>query len=136
MARDDDVLAVAAGTGEPELVVVLAQLRVAGLAAPAAVARDHPLADDACAGSEPGDAVACLLDRAAPLVPRHEREGHPARIGQAAVENLEVGAADAGDVAADEHVARAWRRPVQLAKSDLVRPLDHDRLHALAPRLR
>ena len=81
-------------------------MRRALLAPRAPIARDHPLADDAVADREVVDALAQLRHRAAPLVPGDEREAHPARIRQPAVEDLEVGAADPGDVAADDDLAR------------------------------
>ena len=94
VAGHADELAVPARPREADLVVVQAELRVALLAPPATVARDHPLADHAFPDREIGHALAELGHGAAPLVARHEREAHPARVRQAAVEHLEIGAAD------------------------------------------
>lgn len=106
MARHDDVLAVTTAAREAELVVVLAELGLSGLAPRAAVARHDSLAHDAGARFNVGHALADLGDRAAPFVAGDDRESDPAGVGQTAVEHLEVGAADAGDMAADEHVTR------------------------------
>jgi phosphoglycolate phosphatase-like HAD superfamily hydrolase len=129
MARHEHELAVAAGAREPELVVVLAQLGVAGLAPATAIARDHPLTDDPVAWSEVAHPLAGLLDRAAPFVTGNDLEPYPARIGEMAVHDLEVRAADTGHAAADDDVPRAWNRPVEFDVRDLVRPLDEDGLH-------
>ena len=120
-------LAVPARPREADLVVVQAELRVALLAPPAPVARDHPLAHHPFPDLEIGHALAELGDGAAPLVARHEREVHPARVRQATVEHLEIGAAHPGDVAPDEHLARTGARCLELDQRDLVRPLDERR---------
>ena len=126
---DGHVLAVAAAAGEPDLVVVQTELGVALLAAAAAVAGDHPLADHSIADCEVADQLADLRNSAAPLVTRHEREAHPARVGEPPVQHLEIGAAHSGGVAPDEHLARAGSRRLELDVGDLVRPLDEDGLH-------
>jgi hypothetical protein len=133
VAGHEDVLAVAADAREAELVVVLAELRVARLAAPAAVTRDHPLADHAVSRLEVADALSGLGDRPAPFVARDDGEANPARIGQPAVDDLEVCAADPGDVAADDHLVGSGRRLLDLDVRDLVRALDDDGLHAAHP---
>ena len=104
-ARSDHQLAVAAAPREPELVVALAEVRVARAAPAADPAVAEALADDAVAGREIGHALPHLLDDAAPLVPGDARVAHPAPV-ELALEHLEVGAADAGQPAADEHVSR------------------------------
>ena len=129
MAGHADELAVPARPREADLVVVQAELRVALLAPPAPVARDHPLAHHPFPDLEIGDAFAELGDGAAPLVARHEREAHPARVREATVEHLEIGSAHPGDVAPDEHLARIGARCLELDQRDLVRPLDDDGLH-------
>jgi hypothetical protein len=126
---DGHVLAVAAAAREPDLVVVQTELRVAFLAAPAAVAGDHPLADHSIADLQVAHRLADLRDRAAPLVTRYERKAHPTRIGQPPVQHLQVGATHSGGVAPDEHFARAGSRRLELDVGDLVRPLDDDGLH-------
>ena len=129
------VFAVAAGTREADLVVVETELRVALLASAAPMARDHPLADDAVADLELGNPVAELRDRPAPLVPGDEREAHPAWVGEAAVQHLEIGSADPCDMAAHNDLAGTHGRRLQLDPVDLVRTLDDDRFHrATVPR--
>src|SRR5205814_5545790 len=73
VSRRDDELAVAAAAGEAEAVVVRTEMRVACLAAGAAVARDQPLAHDPLARLQVCDALADRRDRAAPLVSRNAR---------------------------------------------------------------
>jgi hypothetical protein len=90
---DAHVLAVPAAAREPDLVVALTQLRLAFLAAAAAVAGDDPLADDARTDREIVDTVADLGDRPAPFVARYEREADPLRV-DVTVEHLEIGPAD------------------------------------------
>jgi hypothetical protein len=90
---DAHVLAVSAAAREPDLVVVLAELRLALLAAAAAVAGDDPLADDAVTDREIVDTVAQFGDRPAPFVARNEREADPLRV-DVTVEHLEIGPAD------------------------------------------
>jgi hypothetical protein len=136
---DEDVLAISAAAREPELVVVQAQVRRALLAAAAPVARDHPLAHDAVTDREAVHALAELGDRAAPLVAGHEREAHPARIREPAMEHLEVGPADAGDVAAHDDVPRAGCRPLEIHERGFVRTLEENGFHrstVTPPRLR
>jgi hypothetical protein len=129
MPGDGHVFAVAAAARESDLVVVQTELGVALLAAAAAVAGDHPLADHSIADLQVAHRLADLRDRAAPLVTRYERKAHPARIGQPPVQHLEVGATHSGGVAPDEHFARAGSRRLELDVGDLVRPLDDDGLH-------
>ena len=107
MSRDEHVLAVPTLHGEPDLVVVEAELRRALLAAAAAVARDHPFAHDAVSDVEIRHPVAELGHRPAPLVPRDEREAQRGPRGEGAVQDLEVRAADARGVAANEHLPPA-----------------------------
>jgi hypothetical protein len=123
------VLAVPTGAREPDLVVVQAQLRLAFLAAAAAVAWDDPFADDAVTDGEVADVLTELGHGAAPLVPRDEREADPARVGESTVEHLEVRSADPGDVAPDDYFAHAHGRSLDVDIRDFVRPLDHDGLH-------
>src|SRR4029453_4901709 len=98
MPGDGHVLAVPAAAREADLVVVQTELGVALLAAAAAVAGDHPLADHSIPDLQVRDPLAELHHRAAPLVTRDEREAHPARIGESPVEHLEVGTAHTGGV--------------------------------------
>ena len=133
VARDEHVLAVPAGPREADLVVVLAELRVAGLAATATVARDHALAHHAVAGGEVANALADLVDGAAPLVAGDDREAHPTRIGQDALDDVEIGAAHTRRVAAHEHVVRTGRGPLDLDIRHLVGALDDDCLHGADP---
>jgi hypothetical protein len=72
-------------------------------------------------------ALADRLDDAAPLVARDARVAHPAQV-ELALEHLHVGAAQAGEPAAHEHVPGP-QLGVSTSRSDLVRALDHDRLH-------
>jgi hypothetical protein len=75
---DDDELAPTAATGEADRVVPLAEVCVSGATTGAAHAADVPLADDALAGLDGGDAVADGVDDTAPLVTGHEWKAHPA----------------------------------------------------------
>ena len=70
-------LAVAAGPGEADGVVVPAQVRLARVTAQAGEAGDVALAHDPVARLEAGDTVADLVDCAAPLVPGDYRIAHP-----------------------------------------------------------
>jgi hypothetical protein len=128
-ARREHELAVAAAAGEAELVVVLAQVRVARAAAAADAAVAEALADDAVAWRQVVNALSDLLHNAAPLVPWDARIDDPARV-ERALEHLEIGAADAGQPATDEHVPRPTDRSLDLAEGGLVRALDDDRFHA------
>src|SRR4029453_189342 len=103
-ARREHELPVAASAGKAELVVALAQVRVARAAAPAGAPVAEPFAHDALAGGEVAHPLPHLLDHAAPLVTRDAGIGDPASI-ELAGEHLEVGAAHAGQPAADEYVA-------------------------------
>ena len=126
--RRDHELAVSAAAGEAELVVGLAEVCVAGPAAAAGAAIAVPLADDAVTGLEPGHALAYRLDHPAPLVSRDARVTHPAQV-QLALQHLDVGAAEPGEPAAHQHVSRPAGRGFHFPIDDLVRALDHDRLH-------
>ena len=76
-------------------------------AAHAHAAADRDLPHDAIAGREPGHAAADVDHRAGPLVARHDRElgqPHP-EIGQRALEDLDVGAADPDGGRRDQQLA-------------------------------
>src|SRR6185312_16779776 len=96
--RREHELTVAAAPREAELVVGLAEVRVAGPAAPAGAAVAVPLTDDPVARHELGDALADRLDHPAPLVPGDARIAHPAEV-ELSCQHLDVGAAEAGEPA-------------------------------------
>src|SRR4029078_8190773 len=127
-SRRDHELAVAAAASEAELVVGLAEVRVSGPAAGADTAVAEPFADHAVAGLDAGHAFADRLDDPAPFVPRDAGVAHPAAV-QLPLEHLDVGAAEPGVPAAHQHVSRPAGRGLHLPVDDLVRALDHDRLH-------
>jgi hypothetical protein len=125
-----DELGVAARPGEPERLDALAPVRLAAAAAPAAMADDEALADDAVADVDGLDLGADLDDGARPLVAGDDREADPPGVGEDAGHHLDVGPAQAGLAALDEDVVdpHGWR--LDLPVADLVGPLDDDRLHA------
>ena len=128
-ARHDHELAVAAGAGEAEAVVALAQMCVAGPAALAGAAVAEALADDPVTEIDVVDALPDRLDDAAPFVARDARVPHPAAVEQP-LGHVEVRAADARQPAAYQHFPWAARRLFHVAIGHLVRPVDHHRLHA------
>ena len=100
-----DELGVAARPREPERLDALAPLRLAAAAAPAAMADDEALADDAVAHLHGLHVRPDLDDGARPLVAGDDREAHPPRVGEDAGHHLDVGPAQAGLAALDEDVA-------------------------------
>ena len=127
--RNDDVLAPAAAAREADGVVALAEVRVARAAARALHAADVPLAHDALSELEPDDVLAERVDDAAPLVAGDDRKANPALI-QSAGRDVEVGAADTGDDAADARLVRSGRRHHDVSECYRVRLVDDDRSHA------
>src|SRR5205823_6182054 len=81
------------------------------------------------------DARPDLGDCPTPLVARNAGEADPARI-ELAREHLEVGAAHARRVAANEHVARPDHGLLDVAERRLPRALEDNRLHLSSPRPR
>src|SRR6185503_12064608 len=126
--RRDHELAIAAAPGEAELVVGLAEVGVSGSAAAAGAAVAESLADHAVAGLQAGHALADGLDHPAPLVTGDAGVAHPAAV-QLPLEHLDVGPAQSGKPAAHQYVARPAGRGLHLTVDDLMRALDHDRLH-------
>ena len=125
-----DELGVAARPGEPERLDALAPLRLAAAAAPAAMADDEALADDAVAHVDGLHVGPDLDDGARPLVAGDDREAHPSRVGEDAGHHLDVGPAQTGLAAVDEDVGGPHDRRRHLSVGDLVRSLDDDRPHA------
>src|SRR6188472_2708352 len=126
--RRDHELAVAPAPGEAELVVRLAEVGVACAAATADAAVAEAFADHAVAGLQSGHALSDRLYDSAPLVSRNARVAYPAPV-QLAIEHFDVGTAQPGEPAAHQHVSRPAGRGPHLPVDDLVRALDHDRLH-------
>ena len=123
-------LAEAAAAGEAERVVVGAQVGEALAAGGTTAARDHALADHPVARLELLDACAHRFHHAGPLVAGDARIADEVFADQA-VQDLEVGAADAGHVAADEHLTRAGTGSGDVvAQLDGAGLLDDDGAHA------
>ena len=104
-----DELGVAARPREAERLDALAPLRLAAAAAPAAMADDEALADDAVAHLDRLHVGPDLDDGARPLVAGDDREAHPSRVGEDAGHHLDVGPAQTGLAALDEDVVRPPR---------------------------
>ena len=97
---------------DPGLGPQRAQVVAPGAAARADAAADRVLAHDLVAGREAGDARPHLDHVTDPLVPRHDRVLRQAlaEIDERALEDLDVGAADADRVGRDQQLARTGRR--------------------------
>ena len=97
---------------DPGLRAPRAQVRPAGAAAHADAAADRHLPHDAVAGREAVDAGADVHHHAGPLVPGDDRvlrEPHP-EVGERALEDLDVGAADPHRRRRDQQLALARGR--------------------------
>ena len=108
----DEVLGVGAADREPEVVVAVV---------------DDALADDAVTRPQPGHAAPHLGDLTGPLVARDDRIRH--RDDVAALEELEVGVADADIPRTHEHLVGRDRRDVDLGHRRAPRFLENQRFH-------
>ena len=103
----------------------------------AAAAGTEVVPRDALPGQGGVDAGAQAGHRADPLVARDDREANPARVGEAAVQNLEIGPTDARDVAANDDLAAAEPHPAEPADAphpDELQPLPATDITEVDPR--
>src|SRR4029453_9856136 len=121
------------GLGDPDRLVVEAEVLPAGLAELALAIGQVRVDGDEVADPEGLDLAAGGDDLAAELVAGDDRV---ADRRQLAVEDVEVGAADAAGVDPDEDLARPGGRVVDPLDADLAWPLDHHRIHFTAPMVR
>jgi hypothetical protein len=112
---------------------VRTQMAPSGHAVAAAAADDVPLAADQVAGVEIADVVAHGDDLADELVADHERHGDGALRPLVPAVDVDVGAADAGPVHADQHVVDAVLRLGDVLEPEAGLGLAlHERAHRLA----
>ena len=129
----DEFCAGAVGPRDPDAVPVLTKVEAAGPTLPARPVVKRGIHRDEVTDLDVADIAADRHDLTAELVAGNDRV---ARRGKLAPDDVDVGAADAARLDLEHRVAWAWRGVLHLLDGDLVRLLDHHRLHLTAPMVR